>query len=569
MAEEALAHLLRTPDLFAEAKEQVTGKHFNRLNCYYLGEAWQCAKKCVEQQGAGIVTKPCWLPTLEQEIRQTELGTHVESQLFGDGQFNKGFFSRMAAMPDGDFEVGRGRFLLKQIVSRAFLVEPLRRMLENAKDMTPDELAEKAELILQSHRAQNVSGKPMFLTPAEFAEREFKIEWLIPKVLVAGQPCIVGGPSKSLKTSIMIDLAVSIGSGSSTRFLEKFAVKNDGKRVGFISGESGGATIQETFKRVCAVRGVDLAKCNVYPEFKLPKLGMTKEVQHMASNIRQRGLEVVIIDPIYLSLLAGNKTAKAPNVFDMGPLLADLSEACLEAGATPILVHHTVKHLRPPVNGMFEPLEREDLAMSGFSEFARQWLLINRRTPYKDGSGQHELWLRIGGSAGFGSLWGVDIKEGVIQDDFSGRQWSVVVSDQGRLKEQMADQKAQQQVLRNAEKHVEMLKRLEAALDGFPDGEIATAIRDAAGISKKEGAVPLMEELVRQKRAERAIVKKPHSRGFGNKTGYRPVNPFLRPIGAPISPPAAEANPGGNDAVESVTNESSESMPELVAVERS
>ena len=105
----------------------------------------------------------------------------------------------------------------------------------------------------------DIGSKPLFMTPAEFAQAEFKLDWLVPGVLVENQPCIVGGPSKSLKNSLMIDLAVSLGAGSPTRFLEKFSIGKPGKRVGFISGESGGATIKETFQRICAVRGTSLA----------------------------------------------------------------------------------------------------------------------------------------------------------------------------------------------------------------------------------------------------------------------------------------------------------------------
>jgi hypothetical protein len=101
---------------------------------------------------------------------------------------------------------------------------------------------------------------------------------------------------------------------------------------------------------------------------------------------------------------------------------------------------------------MFLPLDREDLAMSGFSEFARQWMLINRRTLYEDGTGEHELWLRIGGSAGFGSLWGVDIKEGVIQEDFNGRQWAVTVHDQGQLRQINAEYNVEAKKLKQEEK---------------------------------------------------------------------------------------------------------------------
>ena len=50
------------------------------------------------------------------------------------------------------------------------------------------------------------------------------------------------------------------------------------------------------------------------------------------------------------------------------------------------------------------------------------------RAPAKyDFSGQHQLWLQIGGSVGFSSSWALDIDEGVLADDFTGKKWVVGV----------------------------------------------------------------------------------------------------------------------------------------------
>lgn len=423
-AEQLVMHCLRNPKLFEDARGIVGRSQFTAVNAWGLAEVWQALSNTVDEFGIEVMEGDAWPQRCKAELRRHI--KHPPNQVdfvFGNsGMPESGLLYRAFTPPVADFPESQGHWLLQQFCTSSLLIARLERLVQRQDVARKDPKAftdQVLRVIEDFGKIGGTQGQSMFMSPEEFANKEFKLDWLVPGVLVEGQPCVAGGPSKGMKTSVMIDLAVSIGVGESAKFLGHFPVKNPGKRVGFISGESGGATIKETFKRVCEARGVELAQCNVYPEFRLPKLGDPKELRYLASQVKERGLSVVIVDPAYLTLLAGKPKANPANLFEMGEALSDVGCAIQEAGATPVLVHHAVKHLRPgDRDGQFEPMTREDLAMSGFAEYMRQWILINRRAKYEDESGKHELWLGLGGSAGFSGTWALDILEGEVKEDW-------------------------------------------------------------------------------------------------------------------------------------------------------
>src|SRR5262249_44987116 len=87
-------------------------------------------------------------------------------------------------------------------------------------------------------KSNTKSSGPKFLDSGAFDRRSYVHTWLVEDILVGGQPAVLGGPRKSLKSTLAIDLALSIGSG--TRFLGAFPVPRS-CRVAVLSGESGAA----------------------------------------------------------------------------------------------------------------------------------------------------------------------------------------------------------------------------------------------------------------------------------------------------------------------------------------
>jgi DnaB-like helicase N terminal domain/AAA domain len=158
---------------------------------------------------------------------------------------------------------------------------------------------------------------------AQFAAADYSREWLVRGLLVRGQPAGMGGPKKSLKTSVLVDLALSLG--AARPFLRVFFVPRR-CRVAVLSGESGEATLQETARRVAAAKGVDLAAADVLWGFRLPRLADPAQVAALGCLLRQFRVEVLILDPLYLALLAGGGTDTPEAV---------LSPACSDGGAVP------------------------------------------------------------------------------------------------------------------------------------------------------------------------------------------------------------------------------------------
>ena len=272
-----------------------------------------------------------------------------------------------------------------------------------------------------SRRGFEIEG----VSSKDFAVGDYRLEFFVDGLLTVGQPCLIAGASKSLKTSLAIDLAVSLDSGKP--FLNEFKVARTA-RVGVISGESGAATIQCAARRVCECKHLDLAERGIQWSFDIPRITDPTHLSAPERYISRHNLEVLILDPVYLMLLDARTAQHASNVFAMGAVLRNLSELVAELGTTLILIHHVTKGSArsSKSEGMIPDLE--DMSMSGFAEFSRQWLLVGRRSRYVDGSGDHELWLRYGGSAGHGGLCGLDVREG-RRDDIGGRRWSVTIRD--------------------------------------------------------------------------------------------------------------------------------------------
>jgi hypothetical protein len=364
-------------------------------------------------------------------------------------------------------------------------------------------------------RTAQGSSRFKFIDSTEFLAGDYRLEFLVPRILAKGQPAVIGGPHKTLKTSILIDLAVSMA--TATPFLGAFPVRRR-TRVAIASGESGEFVLKETCLRILAARGLDATALSGWLkwEFTLPTLSDAGVMADFGDRLAELRVEAAIIDPLYLSL--GNVDAKS--VFEMGRALRPVAERLLKHGVTPILSHHSNRTL--PAG---EVMGLEHLSHAGLAEFARQWLLLNRREKYK-GNGVHDLWVNVGGSAGHGGMWTIRVGEGIADEHCRGRRWEVAVETASEATASAAEEREAQ---RRQDARKKMLDEEAAVLEAI-DAEVSTG-QPAATITRIRSRCPqfsnqkirdILDRLIDSGAVEEVEFEKKSGNGARkNEAGYR------------------------------------------------
>jgi hypothetical protein len=164
----------------------------------------------------------------------------------------------------------------------------------------------------------------------------------------------------------------------------------------------------------------------------------------------------------------------------MGAMLQGLTKLGQDTGCTVVLLHHFRKGGQPDEEN---PAGLEELSQSGVAEWARQWLLLQRRIAYQ-ADGVHNLWMRCGGSAGHSSLWGVTIDEGIIDPEtFEGRKWEVTTSPAADARAEAQRDREQRKAAEQEQREGEHRDRLLVVLRQAHEGDTAKALREAAGLN--------------------------------------------------------------------------------------
>ncbi|MCX7428948.1 MAG: AAA family ATPase [Planctomycetia bacterium] len=336
------------------------------------------------------------------------------------------------------------QFVLEQ-VGKLFRDSAIRDAITRSSELVSQGKLDESEAAIR--KALDGSGSTTAfdfeeMTLSELAAADLSVEYLIEDMLVAQQPILMVGPMKSLKTSMMLDLCLSLATG--TYFLGQFNVTRK-TNVLVISGESGKAVLLDTLKRIARPRRIDLAKVdNLIISDRLPQLSNPTHLQALRQQIEKHKPEVLAIDPAYLAL----DGTDAANLMIFGQQIRAVSQLCQELGVALLLCHHAKK----ASGADYRPINLTDASWAGFGEHCRQWFLINHREKWDADTGTARLWLGVGGSAGHGGLYAVDIEEGLRKDP-KGRRWVVSVTTATEAQDEASDRRIDRK-LANAERAV-------------------------------------------------------------------------------------------------------------------
>lgn len=271
------------------------------------------------------------------------------------------------------------------------------------------------------------------------------IPYLVPAVLPAGQFGVVAAKSKSLKTKTVLDLAISLATG--TEFLGRWPTPRTA-RVYFLSREITGAVLDHWVEDICAAKGLvraDLGNLILDDATDLD-LSTPQGLTTLRRIVERHDRQVAFLDPTNF-LLPGIDLNSLP---EMTAHLNAIKRVSDDTGAAIGMVHHNRKNAQD-YRQHFAPPTLSDIHGSGFAQVVRWWVLLNRRREWDAENRKHFLHLVMGGSAGHASQRWYDAEEG-RSDRPEGTFWHTTVLDPQDGADAAAEAKEAAEALADAQK---------------------------------------------------------------------------------------------------------------------
>ncbi|MFH0810265.1 MAG: AAA family ATPase [Pseudomonadota bacterium] len=184
--------------------------------------------------------------------------------------------------------------------------------------------------------AQQPNPLPV-LKAAQLAQSEPQTQWLLDKLWAYSAVGIVGGPPKSCKTWLALDMAVSLASG--TPCLGLFPPRRPG-RVLLYAAEDSQAILKQRLAAICNHRQLALADLEIFvitaDHLRLDLLSDQKSLTRTVENLKP---DLLLLDPLVrLHRINENDAGEVSGLLDY---LRTLQRQCQVAIT---LVHHTRKN---------------------------------------------------------------------------------------------------------------------------------------------------------------------------------------------------------------------------------
>lgn len=225
-------------------------------------------------------------------------------------------------------------------------------------------------------------------------------EFRIPGAVVKGTHGVVGGPKKSLKSTVVsAEMAFSLANGLPwlghlpvSESCSVLVIVNEGER-----------SYMRALDRIARARGAD-DYGNIWV---MPATGVGSDDPELIQLLEDVGADLVIVDALY-GVVGGS--TEASSLFAMREVFDTLTAESSRLGFDLWLVHHYKKQTRG------EP-DLDDLAWAGIAEWADSWLLLTHRQDPRPDEGQFRLGLKAGSRQWGEALYEIDVKLGIFDHE--------------------------------------------------------------------------------------------------------------------------------------------------------
>lgn len=306
------------------------------------------------------------------------------------------------------------------------------------------------------------------------------IHYLLENLVAQGEMLGILGDQKTCKTTLAIDLALSISSNvpAFSHFAPP-AGRMYSSPAAIISTEVGPDDFGLRIEALMQSRGIPDDTPFYFQ--KDGKLDITDAacLSDLEDMIRDLDLRFLCLESLYL-MLGSASASDTNNQFAMAKWLRPLKEMTEERDCTLCIVHHTNPKKYPSVVPKLS-----DSTGRGVQEMIRQWIMVARRKPYKEGSGQHHLRFSAGGSLGFSGLYDLDLSEGTPEAP----EWVTCVVDKHK-----ADLQARE------DKVAEISSRRDSVIQALKDASSPLSYRQLADVVRvpRDACREIAQDLIKQ-----------------------------------------------------------------------